>query len=118
MLLDVLSDPAGESGDPSLNTYLTPASDRVGFVGRAVGNVVVPRGRPLLRRLARRPVQRRRQPDGPGRQLPAAVRRRADGVGGTADDPDVDFGEDVFNPNEGFTGIEDTLSRLAIALTS
>jgi hypothetical protein len=30
-----------------------------------------------------------------------------DEVGGTADDPDVDFGEDVFNPNESFTGIED-----------
>ena len=39
MLLDVLSDPAGEFGDPSLNTYLTPASDRVAFVGQAVGNV-------------------------------------------------------------------------------
>ena len=36
-----------------------------------------------------------------------------DGVGGTADDPDVDFGEDVFNPSEGFTGIEDTLGRIA-----
>ena len=37
-----------------------------------------------------------------------------DGVGGTADDNDVDFGEDVFNPNEGFIGIEDTLTRLAV----
>ena len=34
-----------------------------------------------------------------------------DGVGGTADDPDVDFGEDIFNPNEGFTGIENTAAR-------
>ena len=40
-----------------------------------------------------------------------------DGIGGTADDPDVDFGEDTFNPNEGFTGIEDTLSRIAMAVT-
>ena len=30
VLLDVLSDPAGEPGDPSLNTYLTPASNRIG----------------------------------------------------------------------------------------
>ncbi len=40
-----------------------------------------------------------------------------DGIGGTADDPDVDFGEDEFNPSEGFTGIEDTLGRLATVLT-
>lgn len=40
-----------------------------------------------------------------------------DGVGGTADDPDVDFGEDVYNPNEGFTGIEDTLNNSAWGLT-
>ena len=39
-----------------------------------------------------------------------------DGVGGTADDVDVDFGEDVFNPNEGFTGIEDTAARTAWGL--
>ena len=39
-----------------------------------------------------------------------------DKVGGTADDPDVDFGEDILNPNEGFTGIEDTLTRVTWAL--
>ena len=35
----------------------------------------------------------------------------ADGIGGTADDPDVDFGNDVFNPGEGFTGLENTAAR-------
>ena len=40
-----------------------------------------------------------------------------DEVGGTADDPDVDFGEDVLNPGEGFTGIEDTLTTTAFGLT-
>ncbi len=40
----------------------------------------------------------------------------ADGVGSTADDPDVDFAEDEFNPNEGFTGTEDTLSRISASL--
>lgn len=38
VLQDFLSQPAGPS--VSLNTYLTPASDRVAFVGRAIGNVV------------------------------------------------------------------------------
>ena len=41
-----------------------------------------------------------------------------DGIGGTADDPDVDFGEDVLNPSEGFTGIEDTLTRPLFGVTS
>ena len=40
-----------------------------------------------------------------------------DGVGGTADDTDVDFGDDVLNPNEGFTGTEDTLTRTAFGLS-
>ena len=34
-----------------------------------------------------------------------------DGVGGTADDPDFDFGSDTFNPGEGFTGSEDTAAN-------
>ena len=36
-------------------------------------------------------------------------------VGGTADDPDVDFGIDTYNPNEGLTGDEDTLNNTAWA---
>ena len=39
-----------------------------------------------------------------------------DGIGGTADDPDVDFGEDLLSPFEGFTGIEDTAARTRWAL--
>ena len=38
--------------------------------------------------------------------------------GGTADDPDVDFGDDAFIPAEGFTGTEDTLGRIAFGITS
>ncbi len=37
MVLNVLGDPAG---DESLNSYHTGASNRIGFVGQAVGNVV------------------------------------------------------------------------------
>ena len=35
----------------------------------------------------------------------------ADGVGGNADDTDIDFGEDHFVPNEGFSGLEDAAAR-------
>ena len=41
-----------------------------------------------------------------------------DGVGGTADDVDVDFGDDAFSPAEGFVGTEDTLGRIVFGLTS
>ena len=41
-----------------------------------------------------------------------------DGVGGTADDVDVDFGDSAFLPDEGFTGIEDTLGRIVFGVTS
>jgi hypothetical protein len=39
VLLDVLSDPAGVH-TATLNTYLKPESDRIGFVGRALSNVI------------------------------------------------------------------------------
>ena len=41
-----------------------------------------------------------------------------DNVGGTADDLDVDFGDDVFSAAEGFVGIEDTLGRIVFGVTS
>ncbi len=38
-----------------------------------------------------------------------------DRIGGTADDANVQFLEDVYTPDEGFTGIEDTLNVTAWA---
>ncbi|MBA3287202.1 MAG: hypothetical protein H0U21_04140 [Acidimicrobiia bacterium] len=40
VLLDILSDPPAGFGDPSLNSYIGPGSYRLGFIGRAVGNIV------------------------------------------------------------------------------
>ncbi len=37
---------------------------------------------------------------------------------GTPDDVDVDFDLDVYVPNEGFVGIEDTLNRTAFGLST
>jgi hypothetical protein len=37
---------------------------------------------------------------------------------GTFDDVDVDFGDDTFVPNEGFTGTEDTLNAVAFGLST
>ncbi|MEE6258500.1 PPC domain-containing protein [Plantactinospora sonchi] len=115
VLLDVLSDPAGE--ETSLNTYVTEASDRVGFIGQAVGNVTAHEAGHFLGDW--HVDQFNDQPNvmDQGGNFPVMFGVGPDGVGGTADDIDVDFGEDVFNPGEGFTGIEDTLSRIALTVT-
>ena len=77
VLLDVLSDPARESGDPSLNTYITPASDKVAFIGQAIGNIVSHEAGHFFGDWHVDQFNADAEPDGPGRQLPAAVRRRA-----------------------------------------
>jgi hypothetical protein len=117
VLLDVLSDPAGD--DASLNTYLTPASDRVAFIGHALGNVIAHEAGHMFgdfhtdNSSARFNVM-----DAGGENFQNLFGVGPDGVGGTADDVDVDFGEDAFEPDEGFVGIEDTLGRIAFGVTS
>ncbi len=41
-----------------------------------------------------------------------------DQIFGTDDDIDVDFGPDIYIPNEGFQGLEDTLNTIAFGLSS
>jgi hypothetical protein len=114
VLLDVLSDPAGD--DASLNTYLTPASNRIGFIAQAVGNVTSHEAGHFFGNWHVDQFNDILNLQDQGGNFPLLYGVGPDGVGGTADDPDVDFGEDVFNPGEGFTGIEDTLSRIAETL--
>jgi hypothetical protein len=113
VLLDVMSNPAGPAS--SLNTYLRPESNRVGFVAQAVGNVTAHEAGHFFGNWhtsnATGSVPNIQDAGGANFQVLFGV--GPDGVGGTADDLDVDFGEDVFHPAEGFTGIEDTLSRIA-----
>ncbi|MGI5212573.1 PPC domain-containing protein [Plantactinospora sp. CA-290183] len=115
VLLDLLSDPAGE--DTSLNTYLTEASDKIAFVGRALGNVTSHEAGHFFGDWHVDQFNEQANIMDQGGNFPVMFAVGPDNVGGTADDPDVDFGEDVFNPNEGSTGIEDTLTRLSFALT-
>jgi hypothetical protein len=113
VMLDALSDPA--EFEFSLNHYLDDSSDRVKFVGTAVGNVVsheighgigsfhVDQFNDVLNVMDQ------------GGNYPLLYGVGDDGVGGTADDPDVDFGEDDYNPEEFFTGTQDTLNNSAWA---
>jgi hypothetical protein len=116
-LMDVLSDPANGFGDPSINSYLTPTSNKIKFISQVVANVVshetghfvgsyhVDQFNPTYNLMDQ------------GGNFPLLFGVGPDGIGGTADDVDVDFGEDTYNPNEGFTGTEDTLNNTAWALT-
>jgi hypothetical protein len=111
ILLDVVSGSVDDWGDASFNAYLTPASNRVRFVGTALGNIA---SHEAGHYLGNWHVD---QFDGvynlmdQGGNFPMLYGVGPDGVGGTADDPDVDFGPDTLNPNEGFTGTENTRTR-------
>ncbi len=117
VLQDVLSDPAG--GPASLNTYLTAASDRVAFVGQAIGNVTAHEAGHFFGDWhTDNADETPNLMDSGGANFNVLFGVGPDGVGGTADDADVDFGHSRFSPAEGFVGTEDTLGRIVFGLTS
>jgi hypothetical protein len=117
VLLDVLSGDVDEWGDASLNYYLRPESDRVRFVGTAIGNIVAHEAGHFTGNW--HVDQYNDEPNlmDQGGNFPVMYGVGPDGIGGTADDEDVAFGEDTLNPFEGFTGTEDTLTRMSMTLT-
>jgi pre-peptidase len=118
VLLDVVSAPAGDSA-ASLNRYLTPASDRIAFIGHAMGNVIAHEGGHFFGDFHTDNADALPNVmDAGGSGFATLFGVGPDGVGGTADDVDVDFGDSDFLPAEGFTGIEDTLGRVAFGVTS
>nr|MDT0662959.1 PPC domain-containing protein [Micromonospora sp. DSM 115978] len=115
VLLDVLSGPSDD--DASLNYYLTDASDRIAFVGQAVGNVTSHEAGHFFGDWHVDQFNDTPNLMDQGGNFAVMFGVGEDGIGGTADDIDVDFGEDHLNPGEGFTGIEDTQSRIAFTVT-
>ncbi|KJK44277.1 hypothetical protein UK23_30060 [Lentzea aerocolonigenes] len=107
--LDLLSQPAGSP--VSLNTYLAAGSDRIRFVGRALGNVAAHELGHLSGSWHQHQFNAHDTLMDQGGNPRAMFSVGADGIGGTADDTDIDFGEDELVPNEGFTGVEDAASR-------
>jgi len=120
VLLDILSEPAGSdiAGEATLNHYIRPESDVVEFVGQALGNVVA---HEIGHYIGSWHVDQFNDTtdlmDAGGGDFGRMFGVGPDRIGGTADDTDVDFGHDIFNRQEGFTGIEDTLNRSAFGLT-
>jgi hypothetical protein len=114
VLLDKLSERARRGY--SLNTYLRPRSDRVAFVGQAVGNVVSHEVGHMVGSFHTDNSNRTANlMDAGGTGFARLFGVGRDRVGGTADDRDVDFGEDRFALFEAFEGIEDTLNTTAWA---
>ncbi|MDX8053878.1 hypothetical protein SK571_31295 [Lentzea sp. BCCO 10_0798] len=107
--LDRLSLPAGPP--ISLNTYVKPESDKILFVGRALGNIAAHELGHISGSWHQDQFNEHDTLMDQGGNPTAMFAVGADAAGGTADDTDMDFGEDVFVPNEGFTGIEDAATR-------
>lgn len=119
VLLDSLSEPGSVAQAPySLNTYMRPSSNRVRFVARAVGNVASHEAGHLIGSWHVDETNAVADLMDAGGNFPLLFGVGPDRVGGTADDPDVDFGVDRFNLFEGFTGKQDALARSVWGMSS
>ena len=116
ILLDVVSGTVAEWGDASFNFYLRPQSDKIKFVGTALGNIASHEAGHYLGSFHVDQFNTVLNLMDQGGNFPLLYGVGPDGVGGTADDPDVDFGSDIYNPNEGFTGLENTRANTRWAL--
>ncbi len=115
ILLDSVSEASGAAY--SFNTYLKPESDKIGFLGQAIGNVVSHEAGHYLGNWHVDQFNDVPSLMDQGGNFPFLYGVGPDGIGGTADDVDVDFNEDTFNPNEPFDGLQDTLNTTAWGLT-
>lgn len=112
ILLDVVSGTVEEYGDASFNYYLNASSNKVKFVGTALGNIASHEAGHYLGNWHVDQFNNVLNLMDQGGNFPLLYGVGDDGVGGTADDPDIDFGVDTLNPNEGFTGQENTRARV------
>ena len=117
VLLDVLSGSPEEWGDASLNYYITPESDRVAFVSQAVANVTSHEiGHYIGNYHTDNTNDIHNLMDAGGGNFGVNLYGVGpDGIGGTADDEDIDFQQDLYDLFEGFTGQENTLNVSAWA---
>jgi hypothetical protein len=115
VLLDDLSAPAGP--EDSLNTYVKAGrTNRLAFVAQALSNVISHETGHFVGSFHTDNEDATVDlMDAGGAGFDHLFGVGADQVGGTADDPDVDFGQDRYLPVEGLTGLENTLNVTAWA---
>jgi hypothetical protein len=114
VLLDRMSAP---SDNPvSLNAYFSDESDRIAAVGQAIGNVVSHEAGHYFGNWHTHTSNGVPNVMDTG-NIVDLYGLGADGLAGTADDADTDFVPDRFEPLQGFSGTEDTVTRTSIALS-
>ena len=122
VLLDVLS---ANPGDPfyipgvSLNDFtIDPSSSIIELIGVGVGNIVAHEAGHFSANWHTNQFNPSANIMDQGGNLPGTIGVGPDGIFGSADDVDVDFGEDVYVGNEGFTGLEDTLQSISFGYST
>lgn len=117
VLLDFLSNPAGDPN--SLNSIQRdPTATMIQLIGTAVGNIAAHEAGHFFSNWHTDQFNDDPNIMDQGGNLPNTIGLGDDGIYGTADDVDVTFGPDVFVPNEGFFGIEDTRNSIAFSLST
>jgi hypothetical protein len=112
VLLDLLSARAGNPN--SLNTIpRAPGATIIDVIAAGVGNIASHELGHYSGNWHTEPFATIPNVMDQGGNLPNMVGVGPDGIFGTADDDDVDFGRDRFVANEGFTGVEETLDAIA-----
>src|SRR4029450_879956 len=99
ILLDLVS--GRRTDDASFNFYLRPQSDRVKFVGTALGNIVSPEAGHFVGSWHVDQFNDVLNLMDQGGNFPLLYAVGPDGIGGTADDPDVAFAPETLNPQRG-----------------
>lgn len=119
-LLDALSAPAdSEFGPISLNsTPLAPGTSIIDLIGEAVGNITAHEAGHFFGNFHTSPVNLTPNTQDSGGTIFGAAGVGADGIFGTDDDIDIDFGRDSFSPFEFRFGTEDTLNNIAFGLST
>ncbi|MGL5857943.1 MAG: hypothetical protein ACRC35_05975 [Angustibacter sp.] len=118
VLMDYLSSPVSDGFQSSINAYLKPGSDRLGFVAQAIGNVTSHEIGHMIGSWHTDEGNDVNNLMDAGGNAPNTFGVGADGIGGTRDDTDVDFGADTFSLAEGLSGMEDTLARSTWAMST
>jgi hypothetical protein len=121
VLLDFLSAPPGDPlFEPiSLNAIPKhPSANIIDLIGVAVGNIVAHEAGHFFANWHTEVFDSQFNIQDQAGNFAGMFGLGRDGIFGTADDIDVDFGPGAYASNEGFSGIEDTLESIAFGLST
>ncbi len=117
VLLDLLSAPASNSN--SLNQFtLDPSVDIIDLIGVGVGNIVAHEAGHFFANWHTDRLNDTPDLMDQGGDLNNTLGLGPDNIFGSADDVDVDFGNEPFDPVEGFQGTQNTLNAIAFGLST